>query len=188
MARHAITVLSLLLATLPLSGCFNSDSDYKAMEERKETLKTQVDAATRENEILTEALDNIKKEQENLNIIVNTARSQITGGSSLAPPVTAPLQPLNGAEAETMNWGGWEWAIPPDVKPEAAVSNDRGGSASTEAAPSAGGRIYRPKPGDVLSTIAARHNTTVSELVRLNPYLQNRRNYMIWESDEILLP
>lgn len=188
MARHAITVLSLLLATLPLSGCFNSDSDYKAMEERKENIKAQVDAATREKEILDEALDNIKKEQENLSIIVNTARSQIAGGSSLAPPATAPLQPLNGAGAETMNWGGWEWAIPPDAKPDTAVNNNRGGSSPAAEAPSAGGRIYRPKPGDVLSTIAARNNTTVSELVRLNPYLQNRRNYMIWESDEILLP
>lgn len=187
MVRRAITVLPLLLAALTTSGCFNSESDYQEMVERKESLKTQLATATKENEILTEALNNIKKEQENLNILANTARSRISSESSLAPPTTAPLQPLDGDQS-TISWGGWEWAIPPDALPDTVDTNDRGSSSTTTTASSSGGRIYRPRQGDVLSIIASRNNTTVAELVRLNPYLKDRRGYMIWETDEILLP
>lgn len=170
-----------LVACLSLSGCFNSESDYQQLVEEKESLKGELDAAARENDILTGALHNVRKEQESLQILVNTARSRIASETSTAPPSTAPLQPLTG-DSQTISWGGWEWAIPPDALPEAVEE------AAPTPAPSSGGRIYRPRPGDVLSSIASRHNTTVSELVRLNPYLSNRRNYMIWETDEIRLP
>lgn len=179
MACRAIMIMPLLLACLPLTGCLNSESDYQQLVEEKELLKAELAAAAKENEILTGALHNIRKEQETLQILVNTARSRISSETSTAPPSTAPLQPLTG-DAPTISWGGWEWAIPPD----AFSDNAGGGSAAT----SSSGRVYRPKSGDVLSSIASRHNTSVAELVRLNPYLKERRNYMIRETDEILLP
>lgn len=179
MARREIMIMSLLLASLTATGCLNSESDYQQLVEEKETLKAELSTATTENEILTEAMQNIRREQESLQILVNTARSRMASDNSNLPPSTAPLQPLTG-DAPTISWGGWDWAIPPDAYPD-AVENRPSSSPSS-------GRVYRPKPGDVLSSIAARHNTSVSELIRLNPYLKSRRNYMIWETDEIALP
>lgn len=181
MARREIMIMSLLLASLTSTGCLNSESDYQQLVEEKESLKAELAKATGENEILTEAMHNIRREQENLQILVNTVRSRINSETSSLAPGAAPLQPLTG-DAPTISWGGWDWAIPPDAFPNALEN----GSPSPAAPP--GGRIYRPKPGDVLSTIAARHNTSVAELVRLNPYLQRRNNFMIWETDEIVLP
>lgn len=181
MARREIMIMSLLLASLTSTGCLNSESDYQQLVEEKESLKAELATATRENEILTEAMHNIRREQENLQILVNTARSRISSETSNLPPNTVPLQPLTG-DAPTISWGGWDWAIPPDAFPNAVESDTPSSSASSS------GRIYRPKSGDVLSTIAARHNTSVAELVRLNPYLKNRRGYMIRETDEIVLP
>ena len=152
------------------------------MVEQRESHKTQLAAATAENEILNEALNDIKREEESLKILANTARSQIAGANTLAPPTTAPLQPLTG-NTPTVSGDGWEWAIPPDALPD-----NPGQNTQPQTTPSSGGQIYRPRSGDVLSTIASRHNTTVAELVRLNPYLKNRRDYMIWETDEIRLP
>lgn len=182
MARREIMIMSLLLASLTATGCLNSESDYQQLVEEKESLKAELAAATKENEILTEAISNIRREQENLQILVRTARSQMNSETSnLTAPSTAPLQPLTG-DAPTISWGGWDWAIPPDALPE------DGGRTNTGSSSSSSGRIYKPKSGDVLSGIAARNNTTVAELVRLNPYLKNRRGYMIWDTDEILLP
>jgi hypothetical protein len=138
-----------------------------------------LEAANRENEILTRALDNIKREQEVLQILLNTSRSQLTGASG------APLPPLSGEPSPTVSWGGWEWSIPADALPDPAFSPETQTAAPP---PVASGRTYQPRPGDVLSAIAARNNTTVEELVELNPFLRSRRNYMIWETDRIRLP
>jgi LysM repeat protein len=167
---------------LPAAGCFNSEKDYEQLVEEKNGLAAELEAANRENEILTRALDNIKGEQEALQILLNTSRGRLTGASGGAG---APLPPPGSEPSPTVSWGGWEWSIPADALPDPASSPEIPAAVPP---PVSSGRVYQPRPGDVLSAIAARNNTTVEELVELNPFLRSRRNYMIWETDRIRLP
>jgi len=190
MVRRYLITFSVLLAGLFSQGCFNSQSDYDRLVTEKDTLAKELGAATRENEILSQALDNIKKEQERLQIMLNEARSQQNAATNPNTQPAPPLPPLAG-DTPTINWGGYDWSIPPDALGNS--SSNSGSIESTGAAQSAppsepSGRVYRPKSGDVLSGIAARHNTTVERLVELNPYLKHRNNYMIHLTDKIVLP
>lgn len=179
MVRRYIMMFSALLAGLFSQGCFNSQSDYDLLVAERDTLATELESANRENKILNQALDNVKKEQERLQIMLNTARSHQAAAVAPEPQPAPPPPPLAG-ETPTMNWGGYNWTLPPDAPANKPPS-------STPPAASSG-RTYRPKAGDVLSSIAARHNTTVERLVELNPYLERRRNYMIHLTDTIVLP
>ena len=186
-AGSRLSFLAVLLLLLPAAGCFNSEKDYELLVEEKNNLAVELQAANRENEILNRALENIKREQEALQILLNTNsrafNTGVSGGS-------APLPPAGGEASPTISWGGWEWSIPPDALPDPTPPPARQPAAqqSAPAPPASSGRVYQPRPGDVLSSIAARNNTTVEELVELNPYLKSRRNYMIWETDRIRLP
>lgn len=187
MVRRCVMVFSAFLAALAGQGCFNSESDYELLLTERDALATELKAASRENEILNQALDNIKKEQEALQIMLNTARSHMdaaAGGNTQSPP----LPPLAG-DSPTISWGGYDWNLPTDSAAGSGGATTGSGSASSQpAASEPTEKIYRPKLGDVLSQIALKHNTTVERLVELNPYLARRNNYMIWETDKIVVP
>lgn len=188
MVRHRVMVFFALLAALTTQGCFNSESDYEALVTDRDRLAAELKTANRENEILNQSLDNINKEQEALQIMLNTARSHVAasaGGDTQAPA----LPPLAGG-SPTMTWGGYDWTVPSDSQTGSNSASTATGTSSSSpvASESAEKKIYRPKPGDVLSQIALRHNTTVEKLVELNPYLARRNNYMIWETDKIVVP
>lgn len=191
MVRRYIMTFSALLAGLFSQGCFNSQSDYDLLVTDRDTLAEELAAANRENEILNQALDNIKKEQERLQILLNTARSQqapaVVSNNTQQP--APPLSPLAG-DTPTMSWGGYDWNLPSDTLANSNQPNTgpAAGAAPTSPPPASGEKIYRPRSGDVLSSIAARHNTTVERLVELNPYLARRNNYMIHLTDKIVLP
>lgn len=189
MVRRYIMTFSALLAGLFSQACFNSQSDYDQLVTDRDTLAEELASATRENEILIQSLDNIKKEQERLQILLNTARSQQTAAVSSNTQPAPPLPPLAG-DSPTMSWGGYDWSLPPDALSSSnQTSTSPAASPAPTASPSASGeKIYRPRSGDVLSGIAARHNTTVERLIELNPYLANRRNYMIHLTDKIVVP
>lgn len=177
MVRRNMQFIPLMLVLLLAGGCFKSESEYQEVVDRKEQLKNELAAATTENEILKTALDKINVEHQSLEGMVNAGRGSLTDGliSSGGDSSSSPLPPPT--DQEVVSWGGWEWPIPPDS-----------GSSGSRSSSSSSGRVYKPKSGDVLSSIAERHNTTVRELVELNPFLKDRRNYMIRESDEIILP
>lgn len=183
MVHRYIVMLSVLLAGLVTQGCFNPEKEYENVTSERDTLAQELEAANRENEILTQALDNIKKEQERLQLLLNKAQRQQADAASANTQSTPPPPPLAGG-SPTMNWGGYEWNLPPDAPSNVANTP----APPTAAASQPSGRTYQPKSGDVLSSIAARHNTTVERLVELNPYLARRRNYMIHVTDTIVLP
>lgn len=183
MIRPYIMMLSVLLAGLVSQGCFNPEKEYENVTSERDRLAEELEAASRENEILNQALDNIKKEQERLQLLLNKARSQQAAAASVNTQPT-PLPPPLAGGSPTMNWGGYEWNLPPDAPANVAAPP----VPQTTATSQPSGKTYRPKDGDVLSSIAARHNTTVEKLVELNPYLARRRNYMIHLTDTIVLP
>lgn len=191
MVRRYLMTFSVLLAGLLSQGCFNSQSDYDRLAAERDGLAAELESANRENLILNQALDSIKKEQERLQLMLNTARSQQKAAVSPNTQPAPPLPPLAG-DTPTMSWGGYDWSIPPDTlanRPsETGSTAPTGVAQSPPPASEPSGRIYRPKSGDVLSGIAARHNTTVERLVELNPYLARRNNYMIHLTDKIVLP
>ena len=168
----------LIWALISAAGCFNSESDYEQLVQEKEVLAAELATATRENEILTQALENIKQEQENLQILLNTSRSNLAAAGSAGAGSSPTLPPLSG-DAPAFSWGGWDWTPPPDAFDPPAQSETPAPSRE---------KIYRPKPGDTLYTIARHHGTTLETLLELNPYLQQRRNYMIRDTDKIKLP
>jgi LysM repeat protein len=101
-----------------------------------------------------------------------------------------------------VEYDDWTQPLPAPRTPAAAQARARaaatsvaataaGAAAAAPAGPAAGAqanRVYVTRPGDVLSNIATRNNTTVETLLNLNPYLRNRRDYIIWENDKIKLP
>jgi len=187
--RQTSLILGLILAALPAAGCFNSETDYERLVEEKEGLMAELTRANQEKEILNRALENIKREQERLQILLNTSRSSLAaaGGTGTGLP---PLPPLTG-DAPAIAWDGeyWGQAPAPAVTPPASVPRSAATApASSTSSSATGRRTYKPKDGDVLSSIAQRHNTTVDRLLELNPRIAQRRNYMIWTTDEIVLP
>ncbi|MDR1487292.1 MAG: LysM peptidoglycan-binding domain-containing protein [Deltaproteobacteria bacterium] len=73
---------------------------------------------------------------------------------------------------------------PPPAEQDPTQSD--GQAASQEGAQTRG--VYLVVIGDTLGAIAQKHNTTTAVLLRLNPYLADRRGFMVWENDRILLP
>jgi LysM repeat protein len=178
----------MLLSALALTGCFNSESDHQLVVEETEELTRDLAAANRENDLLNQALAGIKTEQEQLQSLLNTAQTQAASAGEPGPPGSG--SPL-AEGAPTWPTGGYSWTLPSDnpatARPATASQSPIPAATPARAAAS-GKRTYKPKPGDVLTSIAARNHTTVEELVALNPYLARRRNYMIWETDKIILP
>lgn len=184
---HRRHILIVLLAAALTTGCFNAESDYDRLQGEKADLAADLETAKQENEILTRALASIKQEQETLQALLRIGRSLSPGvpPSSGGAGVGLPPLAMNGQTApavvgveEDDDW----------VQPSAAAASRAPAPAPTPAPAAPSGRVYVTKPGDVLATIARRHNTTVDVLLELNPQIRNRRNYMIWENDKIQLP
>lgn len=154
MDLHAFTRRGALAAAIALAGlsagCQGSDGDFQRLSEQTDSLREELASATRENEILTAALENINGEKERLARALQSA------------PAAAEAVALAGGEPAPAEGA-------PDLS-EAVT------------------KIYVAKRGDILFGIAARYNTTVQELLALNPYLMKRNGNMVWENDRIQLP
>ena len=85
MFLRGLTLSGAVLAGLWSAGCYNSDSDYQALLAENNTLGAELAAARRENEILTRALDNIKREQETLQMLLNAGKSGLLARRASPP-------------------------------------------------------------------------------------------------------
>jgi septal ring factor EnvC (AmiA/AmiB activator) len=72
--------------------------------------------------------------------------------------------------------------------PASVQSSQDNGEGDSEQPQQSARKVYQVKLGDTLSTIAKSHDTTVPILLRLNPFLMDRQNNMVWENDRIILP
>jgi LysM repeat protein len=63
---------------------------------------------------------------------------------------------------------------------DAPAGGENAGSSSSP-------KKYVVQKGDTLSHIAVAHNTTVAALLKLNPFLNQRPEYMVWERDELTI-
>lgn len=160
MARPYVMTVLLLLAGLMTTGCFNSDEEYQRLVEEKDALAGELAKANHENDILNRALYNVGQEQERL-------QDLLMAGNLPDLPMPTPSA-VGGGSSPRVNSG--------QSTPTAPAT------ASTER------RTYKTRPGDTLSTIANRNNTTVEKLIELNPVLQRRRNFMIYDTDVLTLP
>ncbi len=110
------------------------------------------------------------------------AASVATPTPSRAPSPTNTAAPTN-TPAPTAT------SAPPTPAPTQAPPTQQPTSAPTKAAsqtPSAGAKyaVYRVKPGDTLFSIAVRHGTTVSEIMRMN----GLRSYTIYVGQNLKVP
>lgn len=182
--------LGMLLTVLLTAGCFNSDSDYQRLMEEKNTLETELQAANQENEILTQALANISQEQKELQTLLDASQNRLKEAAATAPSAGSAA---DSTSSRTSSPRYVDFVEPPSRQSTASDSQTtppraENRASSQSSSNSSGQRIYRPKDGDVLVTIARKHNTTLEKLLELNPQLRNRTNYMIWTTDKIVLP
>lgn len=184
-------IMVLLAVVMVTTGCYNSEKDYEIIVEEKENLAKELDTARQEKVILTKALGNIQNEQESLQTLLNVSHNLMPGvrqqgGTTSLPPLRVLGSTAAGAGAGEDDY----WVQAPAVQAPAAVVPPTAPRASTSDGPASGstGKIYITQPGDVLSTIAMKHNTTVDRLLELNPGLRTRRDYMIWADDKIKVP
>ncbi len=163
--------LCLMAVLLAATGCYNSESDYERLLEEKDSYAGQLAAAREENEILKQALANITAEQERLQTLLDMEKSRLAAAAR-------PLRTAGGA-------GGDE-----DIWVEAPVRQAAPAVRETAAPsrPASSGRTYVVRPGDILYSIASRHNTTVDAILELNPRVRARRNSMIHEGERLQMP
>ncbi|UQZ90135.1 hypothetical protein C4J81_13370 [Deltaproteobacteria bacterium Smac51] len=167
----------VLAASILTTGCLNSEGEYNRLTEERDALTTELATARRENEILTAALNNITQEKERLE-------------AALSPYQPAPAQAAGGdAAAAAASAGDAVVALAGDTDVIAQAADGAAGQTEgTAGQVTAGGKVHVAQRGDTLSNIATRYNTTLQELLALNPYLQRRNGYMVWENDNIQLP
>ncbi len=156
--------LTLALALALSSGCFSSEDEYKQLVEERDELAVELARANQEHDILNRARYNIAQQQQQLQELLT-----VNVRAAAPPPAISQPAASGGGSAQS-----------------AATASSS--SASSERTQAVGGRRYKPKPGDTLSTIAERHNTNVRTIISLNPFLSGRRNYMIYDTDELVLP
>jgi len=189
-------MLALLAALAAVTGCFTSDDEYQRLVEEKNALEAELAKANWENEILTRSLYNVQQEQESLQALLNVrtqpvatlppgAQGASPGGSSAAAPNETAQQPQSGG-GRTYNPMDRYSSTP--VYGNADEPADQDEPADNNTATDRPKRTYKPRSGDTLYGIATKFNTSLKTLVDLNPYLANRRNYMIWDTDVIVLP
>ncbi len=160
-----ILFFSALLVVIAASCTDAEDANNQFVIER-DALAAELNVAQKENKILTEALNNIRREQESLRVLLQTSLSLLPQKSVI---------PGGGADSVGA--------------PQALVmADDDSWSPPSQTSSGGGGQLYQVRPGDVLSTIAMRHGTSIRTLVELNPWLSQRNNYMLRETDQIQLP
>ena len=105
MFRRGLNIAGAVLAGLGAVGCFNTEADFQALLEENNTLTMEVAEAHQENEILARALEDIKREQEALQLLLNAGKSNLNAGRTSPPQAAAA-----GGEAP----GRWEdeWQTP----------------------------------------------------------------------------
>ncbi len=177
MIRRLLQIGIVVSVALTASGCFNAEGDYERLKEDKAALAAELATAKRENEVLTRALASIKQEREGLQTLLHVGRSLTPGAASSAGTSDSQPPAVEGVEDEDY------W-----VQSSANSSSSSASSSSAASRATSSGQVYVTRPGDVLSSIAHRHHTTVEKLLELNPFLTRRPNYMIWENDKIQLP
>jgi hypothetical protein len=113
----------------------NSEADFQALQEENSTLGAELAEARKENEILTRALEDIKLEQEVLQLLFNAGKSNLNAGRASLPatalaagggeePACAPASASGGERWED------EWQMPqPEDDPEPADPTQAGVSA-----------------------------------------------------------
>ena len=180
-ARGLALAAAAVLAGLWCSGCRSSEDDYQALRAENNALSAELVTAHRENEILTRALDNIKREQETMQLLLNAGKSDLLAGRAAWPAAGARALDSADRPPNSDASDGEEWQTPETL----AAARSR---PAAPPAAAADGRVYLTKPGDVLSLIAAAHNTTVEKLLELNPKLRVRRNHMIYDNERLRLP
>lgn len=186
MTSRFFIIMALVVVT---TGCYNSENDYQRLLVEKESLAQELSVARQEKIILTQALDNIKKEREGLQILLNISQSLVPGGSPgstaiALPPLRVLGTPVVGVEEDDY------WVQSP-IAPAVTVippTAPRPPAARPTASTTASNGIYVTQPGDVLSSIAFKHATTTTRLLELNPQIRSRPDYMIWANDKIKVP
>ena len=181
MIRSILKTFIPMLALVATFGCFNSEKDYELLVNKNKALAEDLEIVENENIILNRSLENIEAEKESLlrtleaiNSANRTTAMNAQNASAQATP--AAIAPAGGGSTDIGDDYWVEAQAPVIRKPvETATSNEAV-------------KIYVTQPNDVLSTIAAKHNTTTNRLLELNPQLRNRRNYMIWANDKIRVP
>ena len=199
---QGLSIAGVVLAVLGAFGCHN-EADFQALLEENNTLDVELSEARKENEILTRALDDIKREQEALQLLFNAGKSSLNAGRGSLP---AAVLAAGGDQAQAPGGdGGEEFQAPrpADAPAPAAPAPAPAPAAPAPApvraqaparpqaparAPAQSGRYYVTKSGDVLSNIARANHTTVARLLELNPNLRNRPKYMIYDNERLLLP
>lgn len=181
MIRNILKIFIPMLALVVTFGCLNSEKDYELLVNENKSLAEGLQTVETENAILNRALDNIKIEkqslQKSLDAIHNYNRIAVVANDGARAPLP-PAQNVSGnEEADMVGDDYWVEAS----TPAPAMRPARGGTGGA-------GKIYITQPNDVLSSIAEKHNTTTARLLELNPQIRNRRDYMIWADDEIVLP
>jgi LysM repeat protein len=207
---RGLYIAGVVLAGLGASGCLNSEADFQALLEEIATLSEELAEAHKENEILTRALTDIKREQETLQLLLNAGKRGLAAGRASRPLAALAPGEDQAAAATGVDEEEWQTPLEPAAEPAAAASAVEAPASEPAAAPAApaaeavavqaapapaapaarssSGRYYVTKPGDVLSQIAQANQTTVAKLLELNPNLRNRRDYIIYNNERLRLP
>ncbi|MEW5724452.1 MAG: LysM peptidoglycan-binding domain-containing protein [Thermodesulfobacteriota bacterium] len=85
-----LTVIFMFLAALTLTACGVSESEYNEMAAQRDALKTQLEEAQKENQVLNEAIVEIYKERETLKKQVTECRGRLETQSASGTPATQP--------------------------------------------------------------------------------------------------
>ncbi len=107
MKREIFAGICILSATSFLPGCLNSEEDYNNLTEEVAKLSAEMDATSREEEILKQALENIEREKERLLSELRpyepglseadaSAAPDQAGGSQTGDASAAPAAPPSG--------------------------------------------------------------------------------------------
>jgi hypothetical protein len=157
---RGLSIAGVVLAGLGAAGCLNSEADFQALQEENNTLGAELAEARKENEILTRALEDIKLEQEVLQLLFNAGKSNLNAGRASLPPTALAA---GGGEEPAPASGGeqWEdeWQTPqPEDDPEPADQ----AQSSVSATPPAPARASTAPPPAVPAPAGAPARASVS--------------------------
>ena len=202
MKRLFLTVIICLMAC-PISGCFNSESEYDRLVKEKNELAQQLALAQEENLILSQALASVTAEQERLQEVLNTERRRLAANALPLPEGMATattvgediwVEPSTSATARqeaapvTTQSATTPPATTQAVTPPATSQASARLTPPAASAESPSSRVHVVQSGDVLYNIAAKYNTTVEKILELNPRIRNRPNNMLQLKEKINLP
>jgi hypothetical protein len=144
---------------LALPGCSPvSEEELQSLRNETEALESELARLKTEADILNRALDNVYREKDRV------------------------LDRLDHLANPQRHEGGGEGGA---ALPGLEGAGDPGAAQAPASGPT---REYKVKRGDTLSQIAKDHDTTTETLLRLNPSLANRPQWMVWENDVLNLP